>query len=272
MMPAMKRFSDYIGRHAGTLAVEVVDAVLSKMKLQIPESEKDMAVTMYTQLMEFFGESLIADEKEAVPETLLDWSKKNAAMMVAAGGEVSEIVVRYPPTRDVFNDMLTRISLELELDVKENAFVLKKINEMLDISLNETIFAFERFSQQYMKETQKELIKLSAPIVPVKDNIVVLPLIGNIDSDRARHVLDHVIPALADKDVSHVIADYSGVLMINEEIASALYQIGSALRLMGIQIVVAGLRPDLAQTIVKSGIDMSRIHSFATVKQALESI
>nr|WP_316046212.1 STAS domain-containing protein [Planococcus glaciei] len=111
---------------------------------------------------------------------------------------------------------------------------------------------------------------MSAPIVPIKDDIVVLPLIGFIDEVRIRHIIDNVIPRLAEMNVRHVISDFSGLVMINAQVAEAIYQIGGTLRLMGIHIVVAGLRPDLAQTIVNTGMDMSMTESYATVKQALK--
>lgn len=271
-MSSFLNFTNYIKKNAQALAAEVVESVLRKANVTIPDWEKEQAVKMYVELFGFFGESIVYEEKEEVPDTLLAWSKKNAAMQVSAEGNISEIVVRYPPTRDVFIDLFTQISIKLGLSVQENAFVIKRINTMLDISLNETIFAFERLSEQFKEETKKELAKLSAPIVPVKDGVVVLPLIGDIDPYRASYLLDHVLPQIGEMDIHYVIADFSGILTINMRIAEYLHQMGNMLRLMGIHVITTGLRPELVQTIVNSKINILEIEAFATVKQALESI
>ena len=143
---------------------------------------------------------------------------------------------------------------------------------MLDVSLNETIFAFEHMSNKYKDDMQKELISLSAPIVPVRDEVVVLPLIGYIDEERIRYIMETVVPKIAAMEVDYVIADFSGVLTINSYVAQALHQVGSMLRLMGIKVVSTGMRPELVQVVVNSNIEMSSQHSYSTVKQALENI
>lgn len=270
-MTSFFNISNYLIESAESLAVEIVEGVLHRMKLEIPEWEKEQAITMYVQFMEFLGRSLI-DDKKGVSEELVLWSKENGERQAASGEKISEIVVRYPPTRDIFIEILTRISLEFELSIKETAFIIKRINTMLDISLNETVFAFERLADKMMDETQREMAELSAPVVPIKEGMAVLPLIGAIDSYRATYILEKVIPQIAELQTKHLIIDFSGILIIDIEIAHYLYQIENILRLLGVNTIITGLRPQLAQTIVNGGIDMSYIKTFATVKQALDSL
>jgi rsbT co-antagonist protein RsbR len=263
--------SNYLIENEESLAVEIVEGVLHRMKLEIPKWEKEQAITMYIEFMRFLGESLINDE-EGVPQGLLIWSKKNAEGQVSSGGKISEIVARYPSTREIFIEILTRISLEFGLSIKETTFIIKRINAMLDISLNETVFAFERFTDKFIDETQREMAELSAPIVPIKEGIAVLPLIGVIDSYRATYILEKVVPKISELQIDHLIADFSGILTIDIEIARYLFRIENILRLLGINTIVTGLRPELVQIVVKDGIDMSSFKTFAHVKQALESI
>jgi rsbT co-antagonist protein RsbR len=116
------------------------------------------------------------------------------------------------------------------------------------------------------------MAELSAPIVPIKDGVAVLPLIGVLDEYRVTYILEKVVPRIADLRIRQLITDYSGILTIDEDIARSLYQIENILGLLGIQAIVTGLRPELAQTIVNAGINMSATPTFAHVKQALESI
>lgn len=271
-MSSFKEFCGYITASPRTLAEQVVDRVLAKIDQDIPAEERLRAVDMYEELLGYLGETIGNEADLEVPDALIEWSKQNAEMQVSSGGKISEIVVRYPPTRVVMAELFTELSVKSGLSLEENALVIKRINTLLDVSLNETFFAFERLQEKYEAEMQSEMIALSAPIVPVADDVVVLPLIGYLDSYRVNHILTNVIPRIAEMDVYRVITDFSGVLKIDDQTAEAIHHIGSTLSLMGIHVVVAGLRPDLVQTIVQSGIQLASADAYATVKQALESL
>jgi rsbT co-antagonist protein RsbR len=270
-MSSISNIAEYLIKNAESLAVEVVGDVLHRMKLEIPEWEKEQAITMYIDFFRFLGKSITCEEG-TVPEELLAWSKKNGEQEVISGKNISEIIVRYPPTRISFTEILTKIGLKYKLPIEEFALVTKRINHMLDISVNETVFAFERLRDKIIKETQREMAELSAPIVPIQEGIAVLPLIGSIDSYRATYILEKVVPKVAELKIEHLIADFSGILTIDTAIAHYLFNIQNVLRLLGIKTIVTGIRPEVAQTVVNGGIDMSSIKTYANVKQALESI
>lgn len=271
-MSSFTEFCGYITASPRTLAEQVVDRVLAKVEQNIPAEERLRAVEMYEELLGHLGETIGNEKALDVPDALIEWSKQNAEMQAAAGGKISDIVLRYPPTRIVMAELFTELSVKAGLSLEENARVIMHINTLLDVSLNETFFAFERLQEKYEAEMQSELIALSAPVVPVADDVVVLPLIGYLDSYRVNHILTNVVPLIADMQVSHVITDFSGVLTIDDQTAQAIHHIGSTFNLMGIHVAVAGMRPDLVQTIVHSGIQLSSADAYATVKQALESL
>ncbi|WP_245830928.1 STAS domain-containing protein [Sediminibacillus massiliensis] len=271
-MNSFHGFHTYLKNNANSLAHEIVETVMGIMDLNIPAWEQEQAVEMYVEFLGYLGESLGSEKNREVPDSLIEWSKKNAAMQVSSEGKISEIAVRYPPTREVFSDIFTRISSELGMSIHENALVIKRVNKLLDISLNETIYAFERLSDKYKEKTKKELAELSAPLVPVKDDVVVLPFIGEIDAYRANHIMENVVPQIAELEIDYVIADFSGILTINADTAQSLHQIGSMTKLMGVQVITTGLRPQLVQTVVNNSIEFKTIKAFATVKQALDSI
>ena len=270
-MTAISRVQTHLIENADQLAVDVVDKVLVTKNLVIPDWEKKLAVEMYSKFMVFLGKSIFC-ENHSVPDELVEWSKENANREASSGGDISEIISRYPPTRVVFNDLLTELSVKYGLTIEQHGFLTKRIHSILDVSINETLFAFERKRKEMIRKTQKEMAELSAPVVPLDDGIAILPLIGTIDSYRAAYLLEKVIPRIADLQLSYLIVDFSGLLLINEEMAQQLYQIENMLRLLGVNTFVTGIRPDLAQTVVKIGLDMSHIPTFSSVKQALQTI
>ncbi|HSJ36959.1 MAG TPA: STAS domain-containing protein [Planococcus sp. (in: firmicutes)] len=271
-MSTVDQFSSYICENAHSISEEIVEYVVERSKPGISEEEKAMALAMYVKLLGFFGDSLNNKSEDFVPEHLIEWSKNNAEMQVDSGGKLSEIIIRYPVTRDIFTEILTRCSISVGLSTADTAYIIKQINRMLDVSLNETVFAFERLSEQSKQEMQRELTALSAPIVPIREEVVVLPLIGYIDEERARHIMETVVPRIAAMNVEYVIVDFSGALTINRHVAESLHQIGNMLRIMGIKVVSTGMRPELVQVAINSNIKMSSTDSFSTVKQALENI
>lgn len=270
-MTPKSKVAAYLMDHSKTLSVEIVEGVIQTLKLVIPAEEKQQAIMMYREFFGFLGKSIMEDDEE-IPNDLVEWSKKNAQQQVSAEGKLSDISIRYLPTRELFNDLITRISLEFGLSVEENAFVIKRVNSLLDISHNETVVAFEQLTEAYKENTQREMAQLSAPLVLIKKGIVVLPIIGLIDSYRAAYISEQVVPKIADLQLEHVILDCSGLLKIDEEIVSFLRQLTEIILLLGTDVILTGLRPELTQFIVNSGIDMSAIKTFAHVKQALERI
>jgi rsbT co-antagonist protein RsbR len=270
-MTSVSSVATYLNENAESLADEIVSAVLDRMKLEIPEWEKEQAVVMYIEFIGFLAKSLTGNEG-TMPKDLISWSKRNGEREASKGGRISEIIVRYSPTRAVLTELMTKTALAYSLSVEETSSMIKQVNSMLDLSINETVFAFERLSDKIFNDTQREMAELSATVVPIKDGIAVLPLIGNIDSYRANYILEKAVPKMAELDIKYLIADFSGILNIDLEIAQFLYNIENVLRLIGVQTMVTGLRPKIAQTVVHAGIDMSSIKTFAHVKQSLESI
>ncbi|KKI91049.1 hypothetical protein WQ54_16990 [Bacillus sp. SA1-12] len=270
-MASTTNLTTYLDENTTHIAQKIVEGVLHKMKLTISEQEIEAAISMYETLIEFLKELLEYGTADA-PNEIIEWSKMNAKAQVSSGSKIYEIVVRYAPTRDVFADLVSEWSSEFNLTTNEVIMILSRINKLLDISLDETVFAFEQLSEQMRNQMQKEVEDLSAPLVPVKEGVVVLPLIGNIDSNRTKHLLEKVVPVISELQINHLITDFSGVLSINEEMARNIHEIGLVLRLLGIQVITTGISPKLAQTAVKSGLDFSETTTFTNVKQALESL
>jgi len=101
--------------------------------------------------------------------------------------------------------------------------------------------------------------ELSSPVVPVLDGILVMPLIGAIDNERADLLLSSLLSAIEKERASYVIIDVTGVPLIDTHVAKTLLQAARAATLLGTQPVLVGLRPELAQTIVGLGVDFSSL-------------
>ncbi|WP_164988862.1 STAS domain-containing protein [Fictibacillus sp. S7] len=270
MSQTLKMISKHFVENANSLAIEVVETVLSSMSLKISNQKKEQTIEMYVELFEFLGSSIVEKQSIGVPGVILEWSKKNAKSQL--GLRISEIVLRYSPTREVLNDLITNLSEQNGLTLRENSSVIKLVNQILDLSLNETVLSFEELSDKERKEAQKEAAELSAPVVPIKEGVAVVPLIGTFDEYRITYLGNKVLPKIVEMQVRQLIVDYSGVITLDLEFTYALAELGKMLELLDIEIIVTGIQPQLAQVIVQSGIDVGKTRYFANLKHALEYI
>ncbi|HEY1011297.1 MAG TPA: PAS domain-containing protein [Herpetosiphonaceae bacterium] len=113
--------------------------------------------------------------------------------------------------------------------------------------------------QQIIEAQQASLQELSTPLIPITDNAVIMPLIGAIDSRRAQLILEEVLRGVARHQAAIAILDITGVQIVDTQVAQTLVQAAQAARLLGTQVILTGVRPEVAQTLVHLGADLQGI-------------
>jgi anti-anti-sigma regulatory factor len=113
------------------------------------------------------------------------------------------------------------------------------------------------------------LVELSTPLIPISDRIVVMPLIGTVDSRRAQQVLEILLSGIAENRVEMAILDITGVAVVDTQVADALVRAAQAVRLLGSQIMLTGIRPEVAQILVELGIDLQGIITRSTLQSGI---
>ncbi|SFC72810.1 rsbT co-antagonist protein RsbR [Bacillus sp. OV322] len=117
---------------------------------------------------------------------------------------------------------------------------------------------------------QAELIEeLSSPVIPVTATNAILPLIGDIDTLRAQFLLESIPAKCSEVNIEHLYIDLSGVSIIDTMVAQKLYQLTEILSLLGIECLITGIRPEIAQTSVQLGLDFKGVSTFSSLQQAL---
>ena len=122
--------------------------------------------------------------------------------------------------------------------------------------------------QSIINRQQQELMELSTPVVQLWDNIVALPLIGTLDSERTQVVMESLLHKVVETGASIAIIDITGVPTVDTLVAQHLLKTVAAARLMGADCIISGIRPQIAQTIVHLGINLSDIVTKATLADA----
>jgi rsbT co-antagonist protein RsbR len=131
-----------------------------------------------------------------------------------------------------------------------------------DISYIKRAEALSQYSQEQTELIRAQaslLAELSTPLLRISERVVVMPLIGSLDSSRASLVVDSLLQAVQDQRVEVAIMDITGVPVVDTQIANLLLQCAQAVKLLGASMVLTGIRPDVAQTMVALGIDLEGV-------------
>lgn len=113
--------------------------------------------------------------------------------------------------------------------------------------------------EDQLRMQAKALLELSAPIVPISQGVLVLPLVGALDTARAQQMMESLLAKVVERQARVAIIDVTGVPHIDTASANALLQVARAVRLLGAQVVLTGIRPEVSQAIVGLNIDLSGI-------------
>lgn len=126
--------------------------------------------------------------------------------------------------------------------------------------------------QQIIEAQQAALRELSTPLIPLTDQVVVMPLIGNMDSMRTEQVLETLLNGVANLRATTAILDITGVPVIDAHVADALLRTTRAVKLLGTQVIITGIRPEVAQTLVELGIDLGSIITHRSLQSAIARV
>lgn len=133
-----------------------------------------------------------------------------------------------------------------------------------------TTDAFQKTREDVIQRQQRELLELSTPVVRLWDNILALPLIGTLDSARTQVVMQNLLQAIVETRSDFAIIDITGVPVVDTLVAQHLLKTVAAARLMGADCLISGIRPQIAQTIIHLGVDLSAVTTKATLADAFE--
>jgi rsbT co-antagonist protein RsbR len=131
-----------------------------------------------------------------------------------------------------------------------------------------TTEVFQQAREQLIARQQEELIELSTPVVQLWEGVLALPLIGTLDSERTQVVMESLLERLVATGSSIAVIDITGVPTVDTLVAQHLLKTVAAAQLMGADCIISGIRPQIAQTIVHLGIDLSAVATKASLADA----
>ncbi|WP_438028272.1 STAS domain-containing protein [Sorangium sp. So ce233] len=127
-----------------------------------------------------------------------------------------------------------------------------------------------RVLQEEMLRVQEATLRaLSTPLLPIAEGVVVMPLIGTLDAQRAQQALETQLAGVVDHQTAQVILDITGVPVVDDLVASALARTAKAVRLLGAQVLLTGVQPATARTLIDLGVDLGGIRTLSTLQSGV---
>jgi len=162
------------------------------------------------------------------------------------------------------------LQVEIQNDPVVLYEVMLKISRLFDRFSVVTFETFIHGREEVILRQTDEITEISTPVIRVWDGILALPIIGTLDSSRTQVVMEALLQEIVETSSSIAILDISGVPAVDSLVAQHLIKTVAATRLMGAECIISGIRPEIAQTIVHLGIDLSKIMTKSTLAAALK--
>jgi anti-anti-sigma factor len=125
-------------------------------------------------------------------------------------------------------------------------------------------------AEKAVLERDEAIRRLSTPLVEIAEGVILLPVVGVLDSARAKQLTELVLECIAQTKADVIVIDISGIVTIDTKSSSHILRTVQAVRLMGSEVVITGIRPDVAVTLVTLGVDLSGIITRSTLREGLE--
>jgi len=159
---------------------------------------------------------------------------------------------------------LRQANLQLEKQVEARTAQLRARAEE-----QEKLMAEQAALLKQLEEQQQTIVSLSVPVIPVSATTAVVPLIGTMDSQRAQQVLENLLQGVSETRAQVVIVDITGVSVVDTAVAGTLVRAAQAVRFLGAQTIITGIRPEVAQTLVGLGVDLTNVTTLGTLQSGI---
>jgi rsbT co-antagonist protein RsbR len=165
--------------------------------------------------------------------------------------------------------LFERLRKEIGKDAQLLADEVWSTTELIDKLGMHTIKTFQKAREEVIARQQQEMLELSTPVVKLWEGILALPLIGTLDSARTQVVMETLLQRIVETGSGTAIIDITGVPTVDTQTAQHLLKTVAAIRMMGADCIISGIRPQIAQTIVHLGVDLQDVATKATLADAL---
>jgi rsbT co-antagonist protein RsbR len=205
-----------------------------------------------------FDEAVWARTRSVLSEV-----SQSRAAQGASAGETSYFVLA------IKKPLFAGLSHLLDTEPQRAFKAIWAASSLVDRMAQWTATTYQRSREDVIQRQQQELLELSTPVVKLWEGVLAVPMIGTLDSSRTQLVMESLLTRIVETGSELAIIDITGVPTVDTLVAQHLLKTVTAIRLMGADCIISGIRPQIAQTIVQLGIDLQSVVTKATLADAL---
>lgn len=250
---------------------ENIDEILESWKIRMEDDENDrffqvMSDQVIDNTVRDFGDLMVSsltEDDEMYGDKLNDFS----VQIVRYGWSISFVLRALTNFTEVIYEKMEEVGY-----LKESNY--KSFREILSnwiTPLNHTVVdAYSKVWEKTVDLQKIALQELSASLIPVFEKISIMPLVGTIDTERAKLIMENLLQGVVKHRAEVVLLDITGVPVVDTMVAHHIIQAADAVRLVGAKCMLVGIRPEIAQTIVTLGINLNDFTTTSTLQRGVE--
>jgi rsbT co-antagonist protein RsbR len=200
-------------------------------------------------------------------EALQAYARNLSERIIPRGVETQEVLGIVLLLRDVLARSLFK-KYQLDFDLLNR--VLDAYEPAANRIANTVGVGFVQERERIIRQQQEAIRELSTPVLQVRERLLILPIIGVVDSQRARQLTEQLLRGIRSNRAKVVVMDITGVPAVDSTVANHLVQTVEASRLLGATVIVTGLSPEIAQTLVTIGVDLAKMNTVGDLQGGIE--
>ncbi|MFZ3578348.1 STAS domain-containing protein [Virgibacillus sp. DJP39] len=255
---------ELIGNKIGEMKYHIAREMAEKL-----DNDTDQALEIRAEIVQIIADGLSQDSIKAVMNRITTWGEVTGKQAITYGVALDESLKSTSKIRQLLWSRIEEIVKRYNLSTETVFEVARKLDPILDQAVYAYSTEYVKSYKGILEEAQENFLTLSAPVVPVLEGVAVLPIIGGVDTVRADVLLETALRESTQQDLTHLFIDLSGVTVVDTMVAHYVYKIIQSLEMVGVKAVLAGIRPEVAQTMVTLGVNFSEVKTYSTMQQAL---
>lgn len=200
-------------------------------------------------------------------EALQAYARNLSERIIPRGVETHEVVGIVLLLRDV---LARSLFAKYHADFAKLNSVLDAYEPAANRIANTVAVGFVQERERVIRQQQEAIRELSTPVLQVRERLLILPMIGLIDPQRARQLTEQLLRGIRTTRAKVVVMDITGVAAMDANVANHLVLTVESARLLGATVIVTGLSPEIAQTLVNIGVDLSKMHTVGDLQGGIE--
>ncbi|MCA1065812.1 STAS domain-containing protein [Rossellomorea sp. AcN35-11] len=222
--------------------------------------------------IQFITEALVNKDFK-LSEELMNWSNTIARERVNDGTSIDKVLDQFQRFRALYFRFMKKWFLENTDMLEEERYdLIENYQLIFDEVIKTFVLSYKKHYENRLKDQMGLINELSSPVIPLSETIAILPLVGDIDTSRAKYIMESTLQKCLEKEIQHLVVDLSAVPVIDTMVAQKIFELMNTLTLVGVQPMITGIRPSIAQTAVQLGIPLGSLTIHSSLVSALDHL